>query len=191
MKFLFNLEVAVSDGANEARAYVKLYKLQPGTNIVIVESERSVDKIDKLQIVRQLSVALDQDVRVLVKQVYIEEDGHPNTVKSHLLLYALDQLSKRPVEAVTLRSILDAQLPKMKQLASAGNEPGAEMILHLCDHSSNWLTRGCVAVPQATAAVFVQQLDPLLLMVIAGLVCAVILILLFWISCYCCKKRNQ
>uniref|UniRef100_A0A915E6W0 Cadherin domain-containing protein n=1 Tax=Ditylenchus dipsaci TaxID=166011 RepID=A0A915E6W0_9BILA len=176
---VFNLEVAVSDGTNEARAPVKLYKLQPGTNIVIVESDQSVDKIDELQVVRQLSAALDLDVRVLVKQVYIGEDGHPNTAKSHLLVYALDKLSKVPVDAVTLKSMLDAQLPKMKQLASVGNKPGAEMILHLVS----------VTAP-LSGSQFHLSFAEFLLLGVSGVLLLMACCLLFLLL-RCCKRRQM
>ncbi|KAI1704454.1 cadherin domain-containing protein [Ditylenchus destructor] len=173
---VFHLEVAVTDGTNEARAPLKLYKLQPGVNIVIVESDQPVDKVDELLIVRQLSAGLDLDVRVLLKQVYIGEDGHADPTRSHLLVYALDRLSRIPVDASTLKSMLEERLPAMKQKNSGD---GSDQITHL----------GRVSAPLNGSQFQLSIAEYVLLGVSAVLLVAACCLLFLMLRC--CKKRQM
>ncbi|KAI1713320.1 CRE-CDH-12 protein [Ditylenchus destructor] len=154
----------------------QLYKLQPGVNIVIVESDQPVDKVDELLIVRQLSAGLDLDVRVLLKQVYIGEDGHADPARSHLLVYALDRLSRIPLDASSLKSMLEERLPAMKQKSSGD---GSDQITHL----------GRVSAPLNGSQFQLSIAEYVLLGVSAVLLVAACCLLFLMLRC--CKKRQM
>ncbi|KAI6180943.1 DE-cadherin [Aphelenchoides besseyi] len=104
---LFELEVSVSDGLHTATAPLKVYKLAPGVNIAILTVDAPESDVDEIQAARKLSGLLENDVRVLVKQVYVSADGQADPQKSHLFIYALDRGTKIPLDGVSLKQLLD------------------------------------------------------------------------------------
>lgn len=63
--------------------------------------------MDELQAARKLTQLLEREVRVLVKQVYIGEDGHADPKRTHLFVYALDRETKRPVNGYELKRLVN------------------------------------------------------------------------------------
>lgn len=100
---VFDLEVSVSDGEHEATAPTKIYKLAPGLNIAILTVPLSEQEVDETSAARRLSQLLDKEARVLVKQVYIGEDGHADPKQTHLFVYAIDRETRKPVDGFTLK----------------------------------------------------------------------------------------
>jgi hypothetical protein len=117
----FKMTVVVGDGEHVVRAPLmvcgvflwfplhgkaplQVYKLQPGTNIALLVINQPVEKVDVLRAVRHLNMLLaGLEVEVLIKQVYIGEDGLADPRRTHLLVYALDKKSRVPIPATRLK----------------------------------------------------------------------------------------
>lgn len=107
----FDLEVLVSDGGYNRSVPVKLYKLQPGTNIVLVTVDMPVKSVDELKISRALTSALPGlNVFVLVKQIWVGPDGVADPNRTHILVWAQDKQTKIPVIASQLKMFLSLLL---------------------------------------------------------------------------------
>lgn len=114
----FDLEARVTDGLYEATAPVQvrrlglgtasttrfqIYRLAPGSSIVIAAVDSRVENIDQLQVERHISTALGLDFHILAKQVFIGEDEQADPTKSHLFVYAQDKKTRRPLDAEALK----------------------------------------------------------------------------------------
>ncbi|KAL3082214.1 hypothetical protein niasHT_037852 [Heterodera trifolii] len=104
----FCMNVLVNDGQHVAKAPLLIYKLQPGTNIVLLVINQPADQVDVLHAVRHMNALLPgMDADVLVKQVFIGEDGQADPRRTHLLVYAVDSRTRVPVPAAKLKELLD------------------------------------------------------------------------------------
>lgn len=91
--------------------------MAPGLNIAILTVPLPETEVDELQFARKLTQLLEKEVRVLVKQVYIGEDGHADPKKTHLFVYALDRDTKRPVLGYTLKRLVKFLAALMLQIS--------------------------------------------------------------------------
>ncbi|CAD5228721.1 unnamed protein product [Bursaphelenchus xylophilus] len=110
----FKMRVTVHDGAHEVSASLTVYKLAPGTNIVFLGVEKPEGEVDEQVVAKKLSVLTGKDAIVLVKQIFINEEGQAILNKTHLFVYALDKATKTPIDAALLKSLLDKSKDKLE-----------------------------------------------------------------------------
>uniref|UniRef100_A0A914I5N4 Cadherin domain-containing protein n=1 Tax=Globodera rostochiensis TaxID=31243 RepID=A0A914I5N4_GLORO len=196
----FRMNVFVSDGQHIAKAPLLIYKLQPGTNIVLLVINQPADQVDVLRAVRHMNMLLHgMEADVLVKQVYIGEDGQADTRRTHLLVYAVDKRTRVPVPAAKLKELLDiafghsasATVDEHNQQASASSTR-APLATAAADSPLRFLAS--VYVPEYAAAMesspFRLTTAEITLLAISVLlvfcVCAMLFVLL-----RCCKNKQQ
>uniref|UniRef100_A0A914CZ52 Cadherin domain-containing protein n=1 Tax=Acrobeloides nanus TaxID=290746 RepID=A0A914CZ52_9BILA len=111
---VFDLVVSVSDGKNEISTPVKIYVLAPGINLVVLGVDKKPEDIDDLSVERKLTELLGIDTHVLIKQIFLQEDGKPDENKSHLFVYATDK-NNVPLSAETLKELIEKVVPILKE----------------------------------------------------------------------------
>ncbi|KAF7629896.1 hypothetical protein Mgra_00009125 [Meloidogyne graminicola] len=112
----YSLSVSVSDGEHTVQTPITIYKLQPGTNIALLVINKSEDQVDVLNFVRYLNALLPSfDVNILVKQVYIGDNGIADPKRTHLLVYAQDKQTRIPLTAIRLKELIDSSLIQSEQ----------------------------------------------------------------------------
>ncbi|CAK5064932.1 unnamed protein product [Meloidogyne enterolobii] len=118
----YYLSVSVSDGEHTIQTPLTIYRLQLGTNIALLVINKPVDQVDVLNVVRHLNALLPSlDVDVLVKQVYIGENGLADPKRTHLLVYAQDKQTRIPLPANKLKELLESSLAQ--SVSSDTNSP--------------------------------------------------------------------
>ncbi|VDM27018.1 unnamed protein product [Toxocara canis] len=133
-------EVVVSDGVHNVTTPVRIYRLAPESNIVLLSADIPQQDIEDWSVERKMSDLTNEDVRILVKQAYVNEDGQVNPQRTHLFVYALDKNTHIPVGRDRLktileqsRSTLDGDLPKLAITLPAVDSTGrvslAELLL--------------------------------------------------------------
>ncbi|CAI4225888.1 unnamed protein product [Auanema sp. JU1783] len=112
----FELQVTVSDGVFETKAPLMIFKLSPSSNVIRLTSEMPYHKLKEYQIEKTLNQLTDSDSRVLAKQMFVDEKGHPNEQKSHILVYSVNRQTKEPYRRELL---LDMLVPHASSLMSS------------------------------------------------------------------------
>uniref|UniRef100_A0A914ZVB2 Cadherin domain-containing protein n=1 Tax=Parascaris univalens TaxID=6257 RepID=A0A914ZVB2_PARUN len=137
---IYEFDVVVSDGIHNVSTLVKIYRLAPESNIVLLSADIPQQDVEEWVVERKMSDLIDEDVRVLVKQAYVNEDGQVNPQRSHLFVYALDKKTHVPIARDQLKAILeqsrselDDDLPKLAIALPAVDSTGrlslAELML--------------------------------------------------------------
>uniref|UniRef100_A0A914LYM9 Cadherin domain-containing protein n=2 Tax=Meloidogyne incognita TaxID=6306 RepID=A0A914LYM9_MELIC len=186
----YYLSVCVSDGEHTIQTPLTIYRLQPGTNIALLVINKPVDQVDVLNVVRHLNALLPSlDVDVLVKQVYIGENGLADPKRTHLLVYAQDKQTRIPLAANKLKELLESSLA---QSASSDTNSPSIPNLKIADSPLQFLAS--VQVPDygvwsSTAPFRLNPTEIILLSVSAFLVFGICTML--YLLLRCCKRKQE
>lgn len=143
--------------------------------MVLLTSEVPADQVDEHALIKGLSTTSGSDVRILAKQVFIDINGRADPRRSHLLIYALDKKTRVPVDAESLKELLDSTLTKLKE-----ESPTVSESLKLSN----------VTVPFGGSSRLQLSTPEFMLLGISGVLLLLSCCLLF-ILLRCCKKKQQ
>ncbi|KHJ93291.1 cadherin domain protein [Oesophagostomum dentatum] len=103
----FQLTATVTDGLHIVPTPLRIYVISPSSSVVQLTSEVPHTKIDQRMIERTLNEINGLDNRLLVKQPYVDQQGHADPTRSHLFVYALDSKTKIPYLKEDLAKVLE------------------------------------------------------------------------------------
>ncbi|KAK6750685.1 hypothetical protein RB195_002572 [Necator americanus] len=103
----FQLTATVTDGLHIVPTPLRIYVISPSSSLVQLTAEVPHSQIDQRIVERTLNELNGLDNHLLVKQPYIDNQGHADPTRSHLFVYALDPKTRIPYLKEDLAKVLE------------------------------------------------------------------------------------
>uniref|UniRef100_A0A1I7XQV5 Cadherin domain-containing protein n=1 Tax=Heterorhabditis bacteriophora TaxID=37862 RepID=A0A1I7XQV5_HETBA len=93
---------------------MQIHKLSPDANIIQLTSEMPHSDVHEYMVERTLNEIFESESKVLVKQPFVDHEGHADPTRTHLFVYALDRKTKEPYSGNELVEILKAHSEELR-----------------------------------------------------------------------------
>lgn len=102
----FELQATVTDSVHTSKVPLNVYVLSVDTNVVQLTKDSAHSEIDPSGLERKLTEALGVDTRILVAQPYVDDNGHSDPMRSHVFVYSLEDIDRKPIRREELKELL-------------------------------------------------------------------------------------
>ncbi|VDM84429.1 unnamed protein product, partial [Strongylus vulgaris] len=92
----FQLTATVTDGLHIVPTPLRIYMISPSSSLVQLTANVPHSQVDQRSVERMLNELNGLDNRLLIKQPFVDQQGHADPTRSHLFVYALDRKTKIP-----------------------------------------------------------------------------------------------